>query len=201
MRASQDRQAMLAWIVAESAIGGDNMKRHLAYLKYIVKHKWYVFLECYRAGIPWRGIIHDWHKFLPSEWFPYAYFFYNSDGSSRGVRDTTGYYKPTDTGNSAFDFAWLLHQKRARHHWQWWILPEDDGGIKILSMSDVSRREMLCDWHGAGRVWGKNNTCAWYSANKDNMQLHPDTREWIEHSLGVLTTDKRCSPGSLPSLP
>ena len=166
------------------------MKCHWSYLKYILRHKWYVFIECYKAGIPWRGIIHDWHKFLPGEWSPYVHYFY---GDYPSYTDLHGDWrnlvpdKQTREGvDAAFDFAWLLHQKRARHHWQWWILPEDDGGIKVLSMSSVSRREMLCDWRGAGRVWGKTDTLGWYEANKDNMQLHPDTRDWIEGQLGRL---------------
>ena len=48
----------------------------LKYLKYVIKHKWYTFVECCRLGIPWLGIIHDLSKFLPSELFTYAEWFY-----------------------------------------------------------------------------------------------------------------------------
>ncbi len=157
--------------------------KHLKYLSYVLRHKWYVFIECCKLGIFWQGIVHDLSKFLPSEWFPYAEHFYGS--KAKQWRDSTGYYKPTDTGDPAFDFAWLLHQKRNKHHWQWWILPEDEGGIKIFPMPDKYRREMLADWRGAGRAQGKPDTKAWYFANKDKMQLHPETRAWIERQLGV----------------
>src|SRR3990167_8733761 len=111
------------------------MRPHWAYLKYVVRHKWFVFLECIKLGVPlWRVILHDWDKFLPDEWFPYVKFFHGKDAKPEDEHDGTGYYKPTDTGNAAFDFAWLLHQKRNRHHWQWWVLPEDEGGIKLLPM-------------------------------------------------------------------
>ncbi len=104
------------------------MKAHLAYAGYVLRHKWFVFVECCKLGIPLAGIIHDWSKFLPSEWIPYVHFFYGRDGQRVQRRDSTGYYKPTDTGDAAFDFAWLLHQKRNAHHWQWWVLPEDNPG-------------------------------------------------------------------------
>ena len=39
----------------------------MKYLLYLIKHKWLVFLECCKAGIPWRGILHDLSCFLPSE--------------------------------------------------------------------------------------------------------------------------------------
>lgn len=126
------------------------------------------------------GVLHDWSKFLPSEFFPYANFdFYTK-------RDETGYYKPTDTGDDAFDFAWLLHQKRNKHHWQWWILPEDNGGLKILDMPLKYRKEMLCDWKGAGRAYRTPDTKRWWEANNHKMQLHPNTREWIVRELGNL---------------
>lgn len=148
------------------------------YLNYVLRHKWYVFIECWKEKIIWRGIIHDLSKFLPSEFLPYAFHDFDKE------RDSTGYYKPTDTGDRAFDFAWLLHQKRNKHHWQFWVLPEDDGGIKVLEMPDKYRKEMLCDWRGAGKAQGYgDNTRDWYKKNKNKMQLHPNTRKWIEGKI------------------
>jgi len=157
---------------------------HWAYCKYVFRHKWFVFLECCRLGIPWLGIIHDMSKFYPSEWFPYMRHFFNRDGSDKPkTRDKTGYYKPTDTGDAAFDDAWFLHQKRNRHHWQWWILPEDTVGARALPMPEKYLREMLADWRGAGRAQGTPSTLAWYQVNGQKLQLHPRNREWIERKL------------------
>lgn len=159
------------------------MRRYIMYLKYIIRHKWFVFIECIKCGLIWRGIKHDWAKFLPSELIPYARFFYEPDGTKRQIRDKTGYYKPDDTGDSNFDFAWLLHQKRSDHHWQWWILPKDDGTVKVFPMSLKARKEMICDWRGAGRAQGTPDTMAWYEKNKGKMTFHEDTRKWIESIL------------------
>jgi len=161
------------------------MKRYLAYLRYVLKHKWFVFLECCKLGIPRLGIIHDWSKFLPSEFLPYARHFHNPDGSHKEVHNKTGYYKPTNTGDAVFDFAWFLHLKRNRHHWQWWVFPEDESGVKILPMPYHYRREMLADWCGAGRAQGTPDTAAWYTENGHKLQLHPDTRKWVERMLGL----------------
>lgn len=161
------------------------MRRHLAYLKYVLRHKFFVFQAAIPLGVPlWVALWHDWDKFLPDEWLPYARFFYEPDGTKRQIRDKTGYYKPTDTGDAAFDYAWLLHQKRNKHHWQFWTLPLDDGGIKVLPMPDLYRREMLADWRGAGKAQGFTDTLAWYTQNRDKMQLHPETRAWIEQQIG-----------------
>jgi len=158
---------------------------HWHYLQYVVRHKWFVLVECWKRGLYWRGLTHDPSKFLPSEWFPYVRHFYGP--KPQPVRDETGYYKPTETGDSAFDLAWLKHQHRNDHHWQWWMLTKDDTGQpKCLPMSPAARLEMLCDWKGAGRAQGYgDNTLPWYEKNKERMQLHPDTRTWVERQLFV----------------
>jgi hypothetical protein len=159
------------------------MNKHIKYLIYIVRHIYFVSYACYRKGILGRGLTHDLSKFRPDEWIPYANYFY---GKKRvePVRDSTGYYKAAETGDQAFDFAWLLHQKRNRHHWQWWVLPLDDGGIKVLPMDSISRLEMLCDWWGASMAQGyKGKSKSWYETNKGKMQLHPDTRAWVETNV------------------
>ena len=156
------------------------MKKYLVYLKYIIFHKWFVFLECCKEGIIWRGIVHDLSKLRISEFIPYANFF----EKSKQFRDETGYYKPIDTGDKAFDYAWLLHQKRNKHHWQWWILPEDENGFKVLEMPEKYVKEMLCDWKGAGRAQKNKITCKeWYLINKNKMMLHENTKRSIKQQL------------------
>lgn len=116
-----------------------------------------------------RLLVHDLSKFKPSEWFPYAHTFYNSDGSSR--------YEPTDD----FNYAWLHHQKYNRHHWQYWML-QMDGGLEVcMKMPDKYVREMVADWAGAGKaITGKFEVDIWYEKNKDNMKLHPKTQDEVE---------------------
>ena len=156
------------------------MTKYLHYLKYVLVHKWWVMVECFKVGLFWRGIVHDMSKFLPSEFIPYARFFHG-----KKVRSKTGYYKPTDTGDLAFDMAWFRHQKRNDHHWQWWVLPEDERGVKLLPMSEEARLEMLCDWRGAGRAQGTPDTLAWYRANGHKLQLHEETRKWVDSEFGL----------------
>lgn len=156
------------------------------YFKYIVRHKFWVTYYCFKDRLIWRGIKHDWSKFLPSEWFSYSNYFYGPNGNEvrKARKAAGGYYKPYDTGDEAFDFAWLLHQKRNDHHWQWWVLPKDDGSLKAMPMKKKAWREMICDWRGASRAQGYgDNTPSWYKKNKANMILHPHTRHQIEQRL------------------
>lgn len=163
------------------------MKAHLAYLRYVLRHKWFVFKACLRLGVPpHQAVLHDWTKFLPSEWFPYAAYFYGKAPADDEVRQAyrLGFYlKSKDEIDTEFDRAWLFHQHRSPHHWQYWMLREDDGGVKALRMPDRYMREMVADWIGAGQALGKPDTRAWYEANKQNIFLHPVTLMQVEELL------------------
>lgn len=149
------------------------MKKHLKYLRYVVLHKWFVFKGCVELGIPFAGIMHDLSKLLPSEWIPYAEFFYGNHGKKRP--------QPV---YDAFMAAWMFHQRRNAHHWQYWVLRRDDGVVQPLEMPDRYRREMLADWRGVGPARGEgDDSRAWYQKNKHVIQLHPVTRRWIEDNL------------------
>lgn len=153
--------------------------KYIKYFCYVLRHKWFVFWVCLRFRLVWLGIIHDWSKLLPDEFIPYARHFYGKSGIKEG-RDESGYYKPTDTGDLDFDFAWLLHQKRNKHHWQWWVLPEEGNGSKILEIPHPYRLEMVCDWTGAGKAQGTKGSQFWYERNKHKLQLHEATRVFVE---------------------
>lgn len=165
--------------------------KYIKYLKYLLRHKWYVMIECFKACLIWRGIMHDLSKFLPSEFIPYANYFYGKGNNIKRGRNETGYYKPTDTGDLNFDWAWLLHQKRNKHHWQYWILPTDEEGIKIFEIEEPYLTEMICDWLGAGKAQGKFSpkedkffeTRKWYQQNGNKMQLNIQTRREIEKRI------------------
>jgi len=151
----------------------------------VLRHKWFVFVECCKLGIPWLGVVHDLSKFLPSEFVPYARYFY-------GPYPQGDENKPQSVVD-AFNVAWLHHQHRNRHHWQRWVVTMDSarGSNKSvpLPMPDRYRREMLADWRGAGRAYGNSNTQEWYAKNADQMMLHPETQYWIQNELFLVDMD------------
>ena len=174
------------------------MKRYWVYLLYVLRHKWFVFQECRKRDLHVPLLIalwHDWDKFLSDEFIPYARFFHNPDGTPKQRREKSGYYKPTDTGDNAFDYAWFLHQKRNKHHWQYWVIPQDHAGVKVLPMPDLYIREMIADWRGAGRAQGVKKPAPWavrdwYLANGYKLQMHDETRTKVEDYIGVKPTDR-----------
>jgi len=155
------------------------MNKHFKYLIYILRHKFYTGIECFKFGLFWRGIIHDWSKFMPAEWFPYVEHFY---GPKPIQCDETGYYHAVGI-DDIFDRAWLHHIHYNAHHWQHWMLIQDDDEDKILEMPNDIAIEMICDWRGAGIAQGTPNTMAWYEKHKDKMKLHPKTRILAEDLL------------------
>lgn len=149
------------------------MRRWWSYLKYVLRHKWFVLVAGRRIGAPVRRLIlHDMSKFLPSEWWPYARTFYKEDGGKQ--------YKEDD----GFNQAWLLHQHRNPHHWQYWLLKTDRGDLVAVEMPKAYAIEMVADWMGAGRaITGKWEAKEWYEKNRSKIALGPKTREFVDRLL------------------
>lgn len=166
------------------------MKKHWLYFKYLMRHKYFVFVAGRKTGVSlWRLIIHDWSKFLPCEWLPYVRNFYG-DYNWYTLVDSTLKYQPGFTGRgmaqvrAEFDRAWLHHQHANPHHWQHWNLREDSGALKLLEMPSHFAREMVADWMGAGRaITGKWEAAAWYESNRSKIKLEKGTRSFVEALL------------------
>jgi len=161
------------------------------YLKYVIIHKWFVFIECCKMGIIWRGIVHDLSKLRPSEFIPYARYFYGDypryQTGQKEIKTRWPHIFKEDVDRK-FDKAWLYHIHRNPHHWQFWLLHEDDGPIKNIAIPMKYLKEMLCDWRGAGRaITGKDNTPDWYFKNREKIILRIVNRRWIEKKLGLKT--------------
>ncbi len=160
------------------------MNAHLRYAKYVFIHKLYVL----RAGLllrPWwhlgwlvRLVLHDLSKFRPSEWRPYVAWFYDTAGTMH-------------TQRARFQYAWLLHIHRNAHHWQHWLLRQDDGKTITLVPPAWIADEMVADWVGAGPAilsWPSmrqkvGETIVWYTRNKDVMILREPVRALVEQRL------------------
>lgn len=149
------------------------IKQNWMYFKYLIRHKYYVMKACHMLGLgTWVGLKHDMSKFLPSEWIPYKECFYDETGKKR--------YLETEE----FINAWFLHQKRNKHHWQYWLLTLDKGNVQAVKMPERYMVEMVADWIGAGiAITGEMEVWEWYKANRNNMTLHPETRNDVEMLL------------------
>ena len=167
--------------------------KYMKYMSYLLRHKWFVGVECWKRGLYWRGLVHDMSKFLPSELIPYTNYFYGLNPT-----DETGYYRPTKNDHPEFDLAWLKHQKRNPHHWQYWILSTDSEGTKLIPMPEPYRTEMICDWIGAGKAKGfvspesdpLQEVRKFWNANSHQIQLHINTYRWVNHIMKLNEEDE-----------
>jgi len=165
---------------------------YFKYLNYVIRHKWFVFIECCKVGKIWRGIWHDMSKFRPDEFIPYARYFYGDWPDYNSIKKHLSWYPYKYTKEAiqeAFDLAWLKHQHRNPHHWQYWVLREDDGGTKLIDMKSEYVDEMLADWKGAGRaITGKNDPAeyrTWYLKNYNKIKLSENIRIVVDNLLDV----------------
>jgi hypothetical protein len=163
------------------------MKKHWLYLRYLLRHKWFVFQAGLKTGAPlWRLVIHDWSKFTPAEWWPYAENFY---GDGKILREKQkgplgllfSQRARLDWLQLQFDRAWLHHQHLNPHHWQHWVLREDSGDVKLLPIPKHFIREMVADWAGAGRaITGSWDLGVWYAKNKDRQLMEFFSRREVD---------------------
>lgn len=172
------------------------MKKHWLYLRYLIRHKWFVWQAGRMLGVNWfQLMIHDWSKFLPSEWFPYVNYFYGNYPSEMEHEESYGGQKffihpekkTREYWERRFNVAWNFHQKRNPHHYQFWILTNDDGSIKALEMPKKYVLEMVADWSGAGRaITGTWDFLTWYQKTKSQKNLHPESRQLAVEQMTVL---------------
>lgn len=120
---------------------------------------------------------HDQSKMEPDEYEAYDAYFYGGNRSYAVVED--------------FRKAWLLHIHRNPHHWQHWVLINDDPeeGEIVLEMPYCYILEMICDWWSFS--WSEGNLLeifSWYEKRKSYIKLHPDTRKCVEDILAKMKT-------------
>ena len=75
----------------------------------ISKHRAAVLRHCVKAGIIWRGLLHDLSKFSPVEFFAGVKYFQGTRSPNEMERELFGY-----------SAAWLHHKGRNRHHFEYW---------------------------------------------------------------------------------
>lgn len=128
------------------------------------------------ADYEWQiGHAHDQSKGSPEEYEAYDNYFYGNNRSYAVVND--------------FNRAWLQHIHNNPHHWQHWILINDEPGEGeiILEMPYNYILEMICDWWAFSFASGNlREIFSWYDAHKDYIKLHPTSRKNVEFILDTL---------------
>jgi len=169
------------------------------YFNYVIEHKKNVFKECinmsktlpkhkghmkYRLMILTHAFTHDLSKFRPSEFIPYAEYFYGW----HGVRLEGAYSEEQITNGMSclsrnylecknnFEEAWELHYKRNKHHPEYW------DGKKIPYIYIL---QMICDLKAMSRKFG-GTAQEYYLRNYHKWNLNRDSRYSLEVILDLI---------------
>lgn len=118
---------------------------------------------------------HDQSKDEADEYEAYDAYFYGGNRSYAVVQN--------------YQRAWLLHIHRNPHHWQYWVLINDDPkeGEIVLEMPYDYIIEMICDWWAFS--WASGNLKEifnWYEEHSQYMKLAPKTRKTVDDILNSI---------------
>ncbi len=158
------------------------VKMQTMYIFYLMRHKFWVMYFCFKHGLFWQGIVHDWDKLLPSMLYTYARHY----PMIRRKRNTDGCYNPLEAPPD-YQRAMLEHFNRSKHHWQHWIMA--NGVVyQPLDIPEKYIREMICDWAGAGRTrqgkaWHKGKVREFFENTRARMVFSEESIRLIQKNL------------------
>lgn len=122
------------------------------------------------------------------------YYFGHHDESKYNIKEYNAYdayfYGPMSKDvKENFNYAWLHHIHENPHHWQYWVLINDDPEEGTIAL-DIPYKyviEMICDWWSFS--WKTGNLYEifdWYNTHKNHMILSEHTRELVEEILNKI---------------
>ena len=154
----------------------------IRHYKTIHRHKVLVRRYCFRCGLYWQGLSHDWSKLAPVEFLAGARYWQGDRSPNNAQRLAEG-----------CSLAWLHHKGRNKHHFEYWTDYDLSGSGTMAGMRMPERyvAEMVCDRIAASRNYqGEHYTdaSAWeyYQHGKDHYVMHPETRAQLEACLRKL---------------
>ena len=147
----------------------------------VTKHRNKVIAHCAKAGILWRGLMHDLSKYSPVEFWNGARYYTGDKSPNVGERQSKGY-----------SVAWLHHKGRNRHHFEYWTdYNAIDRRTVPVKMPLKCVAEMFCDRVAASKIYkGKEYKCSdpydYFLAGRATRFIHPETDNFLERLLKML---------------
>ena len=147
----------------------------------ITKHKLIVLKLCIKAGIPWRGIVHDLSKYSLTEFWE-SVKYYNGNRSPIAVsKEKNGYSK-----------AWLHHKGRNKHHCEYWYDNKAKNPTPIIPYKYTV--EMICDTLAAGIVyngkkWKKNTQLEYWNKEKNNQLMNEKNKDLLTEVYTLISIE------------
>lgn len=110
---------------------------------------------------------HDNSKYYDEEYYPYLHWFYPENNEEKNRIE--------------FDYACLHHYHNNPHHWNHWILndDEDKNTDRVLDMPEIYVIEMLCDWSSFSKKNPESTAYKWWVDNQDKMKMTENTKTLV----------------------
>lgn len=154
------------------------------HFKTITKHRHAVFRHCVKAGIPWQGLTHDLSKYAPIEFWNGARYYQGTRSPNAQEREEKGYSE-----------AWLHHQGRNRHHFEYWhdfnVTTRRHEAVK-MPLKYVA--EMFCDRIAASKIYKGSeykdtNPLEYFKHGNAKNMMHAETAAFLEKLLIMLANE------------
>ena len=155
------------------------LRKALKHIKLVSKHKWVVFKLSCRVGVPWRGFMHDWSKFSPTEFGESIKYYVGTHSPITEARKAKGYSS-----------AWVHHVSKNKHHYQYWVDFTANGPVPVMIPYKYVA-EMICDKMAAGIVyegknWKPDSELKYYLKERENaLIIEPIDKILLEVFTGV----------------
>ena len=133
--------------------------------------------EAVKSMVEWQCTnAHDQSKYEKEEYDAYDKYFYGNRS-----------YEVVQN----FNYAWLQHIHKNHHHWQHWVLINDDLELGIVALEIPFNYiiEMICDWWSFS--WKSGDLYEifdWYAKHRDGMQMNTTSRKIVEDILNKIRT-------------
>lgn len=152
----------------------------------ITKHRHKVIVHCLKAGIFWQGLFHDLSKYSPTEFIA-------------GARNYLGNMSPNEKERDVYGFsrAWLHHQGRNKHHFEYWVDYNHNNEFKRkepVRMPTKYLIEMFCDRVAASKIYygddyDEAKPYEYFDKDRKRRWMHEETSRQLEELL-VMLRDK-----------
>ena len=152
---------------------GDSMKlkKFFGHLNTVNKHRFLVFKYCVKAGIPFRGLVHDLSKYSLLEFL-------------EGVKYYNGNFSPISTCKkvNGYSKAWLHHKGRNKHHFEYWY--DFNSPLKTPVIPYKYVVELICDNIAASKTylkdkWNLNSQLNYFLNRKDLKYINPKIKDML----------------------
>lgn len=147
----------------------------------ITRHRHQVIKNCFMAGIPIRGLLHDLSKYTPAEFIAGAKFYQGNRSPNESEREAYGYSK-----------AWIHHKGINKHHFEHWT--DYNPKTRRTEGAPMPTRfviEMFCDRVAASKIYmgdkySDDSVLMYFEKGRKTRIIHKRTSDMLEYLLLML---------------